>query len=322
MSDTWIESHAALRNHPKVGRLARKLRIPRMQAIGILHAFWWWALEYAEDGDLSRSDTDDIAAACEWEDGNALLDALRHAGFVDDLMIHDWWDYTGRLLSLRAERRAKTRERVTRYRERRNALRAQCNADVTRLCNADVTHLSNAPVTHLTLPNPTLPNQTNGKGTSSRSRARRVDDPHFEKFWSVYPRRQAKADARRAWEKLAPDDALTETILEAVRQAALTDQWRRDEGQYIPLPATYLNKRRWEDEAVTPLPLLEPPITAPTPVKRQPTQTRTEWALEQTSLRDAHRRRRLREADELGKLLSDEEAIADWVAEPWKEDCQ
>jgi len=84
--------------------------------------------------------------------------------------------------------------------------------------------------------------------SSSRSRARRADDPHFERFWSAYPRRLAKADARRAWEKLAPDEITIEAILEGVRRHALSEQWRRDSGQFIPYPATFINKRRWEDD--------------------------------------------------------------------------
>ena len=27
-----------------------------------------------------------------------------------------------------------------------------------------------------------------------------------------------------------------------------SDQWTRDDGQFIPLPATYLNQGRWKDE--------------------------------------------------------------------------
>jgi hypothetical protein len=28
-----------------------------------------------------------------------------------------------------------------------------------------------------------------------------------------------------------------------------SEQWRRDDGRFIPHPATWLNQRRWEDEA-------------------------------------------------------------------------
>jgi hypothetical protein len=70
----------------------------------------------------------------------------------------------------------------------------------------------------------------------------------FEEFWAAYPRKVAKAAARTAWAKLAPDDALRAAIREAIRRSAAGDQWNRDGGRYIPHPATWLHGRRWEDE--------------------------------------------------------------------------
>jgi hypothetical protein len=40
-------------------------------------------------------------------------------------------------------------------------------------------------------------------------------------------------------------------MLAAVAAQATTEQWRKDDGQFIPLPASWLNGRRWEDEAST-----------------------------------------------------------------------
>lgn len=74
------------------------------------------------------------------------------------------------------------------------------------------------------------------------------DDALFRRFWSTYPRKVAKVDARKAWGKLRPDAALAERIIAGVESYAATEQWRREGGRYIPNPATFLNKRRWEDE--------------------------------------------------------------------------
>lgn len=99
----WIESHQSLANHPKTRKLARLLGVSRVTAIGHLHMLWWWAMEYAEDGDLSRFDAIDMAVACDWDgDETVLLEALTQAGFVDpDHRLHDWDDYAGRLLEQR-----------------------------------------------------------------------------------------------------------------------------------------------------------------------------------------------------------------------------
>lgn len=117
----WIESHQTLGQHPKTRRLARYLGISLPTAVGHLHYFWWWALDYAQDGNLSKFEPEDIAEAALWEgDAATFLEALIKAGFVDrkgqELVIHDWDDYAGRLIDKRKanrERQRKWRERVT-----------------------------------------------------------------------------------------------------------------------------------------------------------------------------------------------------------------
>lgn len=70
----------------------------------------------------------------------------------------------------------------------------------------------------------------------------------FAEFWSAYPKKVGKGDAEKAWRKAQPLLAnKMPDVLAAIRAAAATDQWRKDGGQYIPNPATWLNQRRWED---------------------------------------------------------------------------
>lgn len=73
--------------------------------------------------------------------------------------------------------------------------------------------------------------------------------PGFDSFWSAYPKKQAKADALKAWNALAPDEDLQEKILAAIQVQRASPSWMKDGGQFIPLPATWLRGRRWEDEA-------------------------------------------------------------------------
>jgi hypothetical protein len=70
----------------------------------------------------------------------------------------------------------------------------------------------------------------------------------FEKFWKAYPRKVAKAEARKAWcqtEKIRPD---LETVLKAIQSASGTEQWMQGHGQFIPHAASWLRGERWEDE--------------------------------------------------------------------------
>lgn len=70
----------------------------------------------------------------------------------------------------------------------------------------------------------------------------------FDEFWTAYPKKRAKEDARKAWAKLKPDEALGKQIIQAVDKAKKTKDWQKENGKYIPYPATYLNGKRWEDE--------------------------------------------------------------------------
>ena len=65
-------------------------------------------------------------------------------------------------------------------------------------------------------------------------------------FWSLYPRREAKKDALRAWSKISGSEH--NAILEAV--VAWRNVWRQQNRctQHIPLPASWLNGERWTDE--------------------------------------------------------------------------
>ena len=73
-----------------------------------------------------------------------------------------------------------------------------------------------------------------------------VDDPDFTRFWSCYPRRCAKKEARKAWAQLQPTPELVDQMIEALTWQCRQRQWRRRE--FIPLPATWLRGERWTDD--------------------------------------------------------------------------
>lgn len=71
---------------------------------------------------------------------------------------------------------------------------------------------------------------------------------HFDEFWKAYPRKRSKADARKAWKQLNPDDDLFDVIMAAVASQRTWDDWTRERGRWIPYPATWLRGELWEDE--------------------------------------------------------------------------
>lgn len=116
---------------------------------------------------------------------------------------------------------------------------------------ATQTPTRNAPGKQPTINPPTLL-KTNKQITNTQtSRAPREGagaGESFEKFWSAYPKKTAKQQALKVWEKLRPDEELTARILTSLERQKKSVQWTKDNGQFIPYPATWLNGRRWEDE--------------------------------------------------------------------------
>ena len=74
----------------------------------------------------------------------------------------------------------------------------------------------------------------------------------FSLFWQAYPKKQAKGNAEKVWKKLKPNAQLIEIIIQAINKAKQSNDWQKDNGQYIPLPTSWLNAKRWEDEISQP----------------------------------------------------------------------
>ena len=70
-------------------------------------------------------------------------------------------------------------------------------------------------------------------------------DDAFSEFWSVYPRKVAKADARKAF-KTALKQADVDDIIAGARR--LRDDPNLPEKKFIPYPGKWLRAEQWEDE--------------------------------------------------------------------------
>jgi hypothetical protein len=73
--------------------------------------------------------------------------------------------------------------------------------------------------------------------------------PDFAAFWNAYPRKKSKGDAWKVWQRLKCK-SLLQQILTAVKVQRQTHDWTKDNGQFIPYPASWLNDRAWEDDVV------------------------------------------------------------------------
>lgn len=90
-------------------------------------------------------------------------------------------------------------------------------------------------------------NRTEQKGTEQNPPTPRGGDSGFAAFWKVYPKKVGKGAAQKAWSKAKSKPPLAD-ILAAVEAQKASRQWTRDDGQFIPNPATWINQGRWDDE--------------------------------------------------------------------------
>jgi hypothetical protein len=128
--------------------------------------------------------------------------------------------------------------------------RPQDNANVSTLQDSAQQDLFDAPKTdasstatveqHVSEPSTAMATVTAEQPPQQKS-----DTPEgFDAFWAAYPRHDAKINAIKAFRK--------HVNIKVLQQILDDIQYRKErvwhEPQYIPMPATYLNQHRWEDE--------------------------------------------------------------------------
>jgi hypothetical protein len=108
----WIELHQEFREHPKIDQLAEMLEVNPAQVRGHIIGLWCWAIQYAQDGDLSRFSSRQISKAADWDgDADLFLKALKTCTWLnEDGRIHDWEEMGLRLLRSMRERQRKSRK--------------------------------------------------------------------------------------------------------------------------------------------------------------------------------------------------------------------
>lgn len=115
----WIELHQNMPGHRRTRRIKTILGIDTPTAVGHMCLLWLWALDNAEDGSIGGMLNQEIADVCEYKgDADKFVDALVEAGYIirtgDDMILHDWADYCGRLM----DKREQNRLRQQRYRDK------------------------------------------------------------------------------------------------------------------------------------------------------------------------------------------------------------
>lgn len=67
----------------------------------------------------------------------------------------------------------------------------------------------------------------------------------FDNFWYLYPNKQNKVRAHASWARIKTSEH--PAIMDGLRRWVSSEDWKKDNGQFIPHPASWLNAHRWED---------------------------------------------------------------------------
>lgn len=113
----WIQVHQQLKDHRKLLAAADELEIEPAHMLGLLISFWLWALDNAPSGSLQGISDRMIARAAQWNgDPGKFVEAIASAGLLDtaddgSLSLHDWYEYTGKLIEQREAEKNRSRRR-------------------------------------------------------------------------------------------------------------------------------------------------------------------------------------------------------------------
>lgn len=96
---------------------------------------------------------------------------------------------------------------------------------------------------------------TDTEKKSARSREPSGDPEGFTRFWSSWPphfRKSNRKECLRRWKsgKLEP---IADEILAGLARWKASSQWAEKDGQFIPLPLSWLNQEKWKVEGLTPV---------------------------------------------------------------------
>lgn len=214
MAADWIKVEIDTAQKPEVLKLARTLGIHKAQAFGLVVMFWGWCDKNTSDGEIIGVTEEDIDIF------------LSQPGFSKALQEVGWLHFDAKIPKLSvphfdihnsesAKKRIQKSRRQQKWREGSKDVQRPAHP---RINGANV-----------------LASSTEGA-----------------EFYKGYPVKKRKDAARKAWEKLNPSPELIATIMKALEAQKRSPEWLRDGGRYIPHPATWLNERRWEDEAPPP----------------------------------------------------------------------
>lgn len=254
----WVKIDDQFPDHPKVmaaGPLASWLYVCGLA----------YCARFLTDGFISRAQVRKMADV---DNPLELAEALIRAGLWhrdeerDGFCVHDYLEYNPDAEQVRASRQAVSEKRreagskgaASRWHGAgRDGGKTDDAANDNAMANGWQSrgkgHGKNVPPS----PSPSLEEDNPRRATHDTPSGGAARDAMegFDEFWDAYPSKEAKSEARRAWQKLHPGPELRQTILCAIGRAKEgSEKWQRG---VIPHPANWLTGKRWNDEFAPPV---------------------------------------------------------------------
>ena len=115
---------------------------------------------------------------------------------------------------------------------------------ITKVITKDITN----PVTSTSTSTSSLSSLKSSLSSPDSEEGKESEKGEFETFWNHYPKKVGKKAAQKAFQN-AQDRPRIDDLLASLSRQVGSPQWCKDGGQYIPHPATWLNRGQWADVA-------------------------------------------------------------------------
>ena len=290
----FLKTEQSLRDHRKILEMAAALEMPEPHVVGHCIYLWLWAIDNAPSGTLPDNPRI-IEKAAGWAgEPEQLVQAMLDARIIErndegQLIIHDWDEYTGKLIERRIEDKLRKRREKARKKDGVSEILRNSDgnpADVTRKSaprveksreEKDKKHmcvLSTDESSFLDdfesegLTDPTDEDKelciAEVTGNASNRRTSLSDDysEDFETFWGFYPRRIEKRKAYDVWKKRLAEKVDTDDMIIAAKHYALVCEQEGREASKIKHASTFLGPARsFEDYRSPPTHVFQAKVT-------------------------------------------------------------
>ena len=228
MSGDWIKMRNNLWDDPRVSRLCELTQQTEATVIGGLYWLWACADEHSEDGFMSGSSLSTVDRKSGIENfGKSLVEInwlAEESGGIRIIRFDEHNGVSAKRRSMEARRKGATRKvGAINADNSHNPSASHADKVRTRCGTREEKNIKYKP-----------PIAPNGAG--------------FDLFWAEYPKKKNKGTAIKAWKKLKPDKKKLDDIMSGLDRSKTSHDWTKENGQYIPHPATWLNAMGWQDE--------------------------------------------------------------------------